>query len=584
MGFLVHHMLRASAERFPEKDAIVCGDAHTPYRLAWDRVSSFATGLRRLGTKRGDRIGVYTEANEIQALSILGVSRAGGVFVPVNEVLFPQQVTHIVDDCGMRGLITSRKKLDRVAEVLAATKTLDFVVVVDDGPLPDWPVDVQRFADLVEGPVASDWRELSIGSDLAALIYTSGSTGRAKGVMLSHAQIMAGAAIVANYLGTTHEHRTLAALPFSFDAGLNQLMTAMLHGASVVIKPFVFARQLVETLVDEEITGMGGVPPLWSLMAQPSSSLAKHTYPHLRYISNTGGAMPPSVLEVLRKHLPDAQIFLMYGLTEAFRSTYLPPEELDRRPTSMGKAIPNTEILVVNDQGDLCKPGEVGELVHRGPTVSMGYWGHPELTAKAFRPHPFASDETGDSERVVYSGDVVKTDEEGFLYFVARRDAMIKSSGFRVSPTEVESVLFQSGRLREAAIVGLPDELLGQAIKAFVVPRDGEVVDEESLLAFCAERMPRHMVPKSVETLESLPKTGSGKIDYPALRPGHRLGRSYLRRDADPGCGRSRGAVSKVSGARAGCLDTVETASFHRRFWGRPRDPLFRRRQRSRRC
>ena len=518
MDFLVHHMLRASAERFPDKDAMVCGEARTPYRAAWDRVCSLATGLRRLGSERGDRIGVYTEASETQALSILGVSRAGGVFVPINEVLFPEQVTHIVDDCGMRGLITSQAKLERVAEVVAATKTLDFVVVMDDGPLPDWPVEVERFADLVEEPVPSNWREPSIGSDLAALIYTSGSTGHAKGVMLSHAQIMAGAAIVANYLGVTHEHRTLAALPFSFDAGLNQLMTAMLRGATVVIQPFVFARQLVKTLVDEEITGMGGVPSLWGLMARPSSSLGKHEYPHLRYISNTGGAMPPSVLEVLRKHLPNTQIFLMYGLTEAFRSTYLLPDELDRRPTSIGKAIPNTEIFVVNREGELCKPGEVGELVHRGPTVSMGYWGHPALTAKVFRPHPFVSDETGDGERVVYSGDVVKMDEEGFLYFVARRDAMIKSSGFRVSPTEVESVLFQSGRLRETAVVGLPDELLGEAIKAFVVPRDGEVVDVESLLAFCAQRMPRHMMPKSVETLESLPKTGSGKVDYPALR------------------------------------------------------------------
>jgi acyl-CoA synthetase (AMP-forming)/AMP-acid ligase II len=329
---------------------------------------------------------------------------------------------------------------------------------------------------------------------------------------------MAGSAIVSSYLGITSEDRTLAALPFSFDAGLNQLMTAMQHGATVVIKPFVFARQLVETLVEEKITGMGGVPPLWSLMAQPSSSLHKHEYPHLRYISNTGGAMPVSVLEALRKNLPATKVFLMYGLTEAFRSTFLPPEELDRRPTSMGKAIPNTEILLVNDAGELCGPGEAGELVHRGPTVSMGYWGKPELTAQSIRPHPLLPPELGEAEKVVYSGDLVKTDEDGFLYFVARRDAMIKSSGFRISPTEVESVLFQSGRLREAAVIGLPDEILGQAIKAFVVPRDGDAVDAEALIAFCSERMPRHMVPKTVEAMESLPKTGSGKIDYPALR------------------------------------------------------------------
>jgi acyl-CoA synthetase (AMP-forming)/AMP-acid ligase II len=436
----------------------------------------------------------------------------------VNEVLFPDQVAHIAKDCRMRGLITSEARVDRVREMLSSAETIDFVVVVTEKALPTWDAETRRFQDLAESGVPEKWAEWSISKDLAALIYTSGSTGRAKGVMLSHAQIMAGAHIVSTYLEIVHHHRTLAALPFSFDAGMNQLMTGMLHGATVVIKPFVFARELVQTLVDEEITGMGAVPPLWSLMAQPTSGLHKHSYPHLQYISNTGGAMPPSVLEVLRKNLPTTKIFLMYGLTEAFRSTFLPPEELDRRPTSMGKAIPDTEILVVDENGQPVKAGEAGELVHRGPTVSMGYWGQPELTAKVLRPHPYLPEELGKEEKVVYSGDLVRIDEEGFLYFVARRDAMIKCSGFRVSPTEVESVLFQSGRLREAGVIGVPDELLGQAIKAFVVPRDGDTIDPEALIAFCAERMPRHMVPKSVEALGSLPKTGSGKIDYPALR------------------------------------------------------------------
>jgi acyl-CoA synthetase (AMP-forming)/AMP-acid ligase II len=418
----------------------------------------------------------------------------------------------------MKGLITSSARLERTKETLDAAETISFAVVAVEDGVPALPCETKRFRDLTEGPVPSDWREWSIEKDLAALIYTSGSTGRAKGVMLNHAQIMAGSRIVSTYLEIGSSDRTLAALPFSFDAGLNQLMTAMEHGATVVIKPFVFARELVKTLVDEEITGMGAVPPLWSLMAQPSSGLHKHPYPHLRYISNTGGAMPPSVLAALRKSLPTTKVFLMYGLTEAFRSTYLPPEEVDRRPTSMGKAIPDTEILVVSEEGKPVPAGEVGELVHRGPTVSMGYWGQPELTAKVLRPHPYLPPELGQEEKVVYSGDLVKTDEEGFLYFVARRDAMIKSSGFRISPTEVEQVLFQSGRLREAAVIGIPDEILGQSIKAFVVPRDGDEIDGEALIAFCAERMPRHMVPKSVEALASLPKTGSGKIDYPELR------------------------------------------------------------------
>jgi acyl-CoA ligase (AMP-forming) (exosortase A-associated) len=518
LDFLIHHMLRSSAERAPEKEALVCGSDRLSYRDAWPRVCGLAAGLRNLGMERGDRVGVYMEPSVAQALSILGVSRAGGVFVPVNEVLFPEQVAHIANDCRMRGIVTSKGRLERVRETLSSTSTVEFVVVVTEDALPELSVPVERFQDTTAANVPADWKEWSIETDLAALIYTSGSTGRAKGVMLNHAQVMAGSRIVSSYLGITHDHRTLAALPFSFDAGMNQLMTGMQHGATVVIRPFVFARELVSTLVEEQITGMGAVPPLWSLMAQPSSGLHKHQYPHLRYISNTGGAMPLTVLETLRKCLPTTRVFLMYGLTEAFRSTFLPPDELDRRPTSMGKAIPDTEILVVDEAGQPVRPGEVGELVHRGPTVSMGYWGQPELTAKVLRPHPYLPEELGRHERVCYSGDLVKTDEDGFLYFVGRRDAMIKSSGFRISPTEVESVLFQTGRLREAAVIGIPDEILGQSLKALVVPRDGDEVDAEALIAFCAERMPRHMVPKSVEALPSLPKTGSGKIDYPALR------------------------------------------------------------------
>jgi len=329
---------------------------------------------------------------------------------------------------------------------------------------------------------------------------------------------MAGSSIVSTYLGITASDRILAILPFSFDAGLNQLMTAIQQGGTCLPMTFVFAREIVQACRKERITGLAGVPTLWSLIAQPNSSLTEGSLPDLRYITNTGGAMPQAVLAKLRQLLPTTRIFLMYGLTEAFRSTYLPPEELDRRPTSMGKAIPDTEILVVNEHGQPCQPGEVGELVHRGPTVSMGYWGHPDLTDRVLRRHPFLPAEVGDGEKVCYSGDLVKMDEDGFLYFVGRRDTMIKSSGFRISPTEVEEALFQSGKLRGAAVIGVPDELLGQAIKAFVVLRDGESCDAAELIAFCAARLPRYMVPKDVEFLPELPRTSSGKVDYPALR------------------------------------------------------------------
>jgi acyl-CoA synthetase (AMP-forming)/AMP-acid ligase II len=295
-------------------------------------------------------------------------------------------------------------------------------------------------------------------------------------------------------------------------------MTAFRQGATLVMITFVFAREIVQVLASERITGLAGVPTLWSLLVQPQSSLHKTPLPFLRYITNTGGALPQAVLSTLKEALPATKIFLMYGLTEAFRSTYLPPEEINRRPTSIGKAIPNTEILIINDRGELCKPGEVGELIHRGPTVALGYWGHPEWTARVFRQPPFTVPELGDGEKVCYSGDLATMDEDGFLYMVGRRDAMIKSSGFRISPTEVEEVIFRSGRVRNAAVIGIPDEILGQSIKAFVVAKESEPPDPAAIIDFCAANLPRHMVPKALEYLDELPLTSSGKVDYPALR------------------------------------------------------------------
>ncbi len=518
MDFLIQHMLRASASRFPESEALIHAGRRLTYGDVEMRVAGLAAGLRNAGLRRGERVGIYLDPGVAQVVSIFGVAQGGGVFVPVNGVLLPQQLVHIARDCSISVLVTSATRLESVLPVLADVPTLRFLVLVSDGPAPQVSVPAHDFDAMTQTPADAHWQDWGISKDLAAILYTSGSTGKPKGVMLSHANVMAGTTIVSAYLGITAADRILAVLPFSFDAGLNQLMTAFQRGATLVLINFVFAKQIVEMLVKERITGLAGVPTVWSLLAQSTSALQKNTPPALRYITNTGGAMPQSVLKTLRAVLPNTNIILMYGLTEAFRSTYLPPEELDRRPTSMGKAVPDTEILVLDDSGQRCKPGEVGELVHRGPTVSMGYWGNPEATDRVLKPNPLLAPEIVDVERVCYSGDLVKTDDEGFLYYVGRRDTMIKSSGFRISPTEIEEVVFQSGNVRHAAAIGVPDELLGQAVKIFVVPRDGEPVDPNHLLAFCEDRLPRYMVPKFVEVLERLPLTSSGKVDYPSLR------------------------------------------------------------------
>lgn len=518
MDYLVHHMLQTSAQRLPEKEALVHGAERLTYRELADRVESVAAALHNAGIQRGDRVGIYLEASVPQVVAIFAVSRAGGVFVPINSDLFPDQVSHIVRDCGMKALITSGSRMPDLAGALASISTLEFVVAVGTSLPAGLQMPVYSYEGLLKTEPDRSRPDATISKDLAAILYTSGSTGKPKGVMLSHANVIAGATIVSTYLGISERERILAALPFSFDAGLNQLTTAIQQGGTIVLIKFMFGREIVKKLLDEQITGLAGVPTLWSLLAQPNSGLHKHTLPHLRYITNTGGAMPQAVLKVLRELLPATSIFLMYGLTEAFRSTYLPPDELDRRPTSMGKAIPDTEILVVNEHGQECKPGEIGELVHRGPTVSLGYWGNPEATVRVLRRNPLAPAELGDQERVCYSGDLVKKDEDGFLYYVGRRDTMIKCSGHRISPTEVEEVLFQSGQVRQAAVIGIPDEVMGQAIKAFVVARDGSSLEVPRLLEYCGERVPRYMVPRGIDVLDELPKTTSGKVDYPALR------------------------------------------------------------------
>ncbi len=518
MDFLIHHMLQSSARRFADKTALVYGDQRLTYQDVLWQVTALAEGLKRLGMERGDRVGIYLDPSMELVVSIFGVSQGGGVFVPVNGLLLSEQVQHIARDCEMSVLITTKKRLAALHAAQEGVPSVKVWVVIDDASDIQLSQPVHQFIDLIDSSGSADIVDCCIEKDLAAILYTSGSTGKPKGVMLSHANVVSGSSIVSTYLEISDRDKILAVLPFSFDAGLNQLMTAFQQGCTLVLMTFVFAKEIVQMLLRERITGLAGVPTMWNLLAQPNSSLQKNSFPDLRYITNTGGAMPEHVLGVLRKALPETNVYLMYGLTEAFRSTYLPPHELDRRPTSMGKAIPNTEILVVTSDGSPAKPEEIGELVHRGPTVSLGYWGNSELTDKVLRPHPFSSCHGLDDEKVCYSGDLVRMDEEGFLYFVGRRDSMIKSAGFRISRTEVEEAFYQSGKVKEVAVIGIPDEVLGQAVMACVVKNDPEGCDVAELNAFCSMKLPRYMMPKAIEIVDNLPKTPNGKIDYTELQ------------------------------------------------------------------
>jgi acyl-CoA ligase (AMP-forming) (exosortase A-associated) len=517
VDYLVQHLLQTQARGAPGREALVEGATVLTYAEVETLSNRLGNALQEMGVRRGDRVATFFRKSIDEVIAVFGILKAGAVFVPVNPLLLPPQISHILNDCRVTAVITDPAGLGFLKEAFETVDSLRFVLSRGPGGAQE------RWRSLDLAPILAGGnddppRDLGLSIDLASIIYTSGSTGRSKGVMLSHGNILASARLGSSYLRNTPEDRILSILPFSFDYGLFQLMSAFLHGACLVLCRFRFSTEIVEVLRRERISGMGGVPTLWALLTEKRSPLHQHRFPHLRYVTNSGAALPQAVLRALRTALPETRIYLMYGMTEAFRTTFLPPEEIDRRAGSIGKPLPDVEIYLVNDKGEPCAPEEIGELLHRGPTVSMGYWGQPEATDRAFRPNPFAPPELRHVEKVYYSGDLVKMDADGFLYFIGRRDAQLKCSGYRVSPTEVEEVLYETGLLREVAVIGIPDELLGHTIRAFVALRDGQEVRVEELLDLCGRSMPRYMIPRRIDILDELPKTGSGKINYPLLR------------------------------------------------------------------
>jgi acyl-CoA ligase (AMP-forming) (exosortase A-associated) len=348
------------------------------------------------------------------------------------------------------------------------------------------------------------------------IFYTSGSTGKPKGVVVSHRNLVVGARSVAEYLQCQADDRVLAVLSFSFDYGFNQVATTLLVGATLVLLDYRLPQEVLLTIEREHITALAGVPPIWIQLAALDWSHA--TAQSLRYITNSGGAMPRATLAKLQSVLPGTRIYLMYGLTEAFRSTYLPPDQLRTRPDSIGRAIPNAEVLVLQPDGRPCAVNEPGELVHRGPLVALGYWKDPEKTARRFRPVPGQAPDAAAVEREVWSGDTVRRDADGYLYFIGRQDDMIKTSGFRVSPTEVEEEAYASGLVRDAVALGAPHERLGQGVVLIVTPAQDGASDSEQLLDALKRRLPRFMLPLRIEWRDTLPRNPNGKYDRTLLR------------------------------------------------------------------
>ncbi len=388
MRTLIHHLIEQQARSRGDTPALTFKKTSLTYGELWRDLHDVAGGLLTLGLRRDDRVGVYLDKRLETVTSIFGTSLAGGVFVPINPLLRPRQVAYILGDCDVRVVITSTDRLATLADELRGTPSVEHVVLVDGAPdasMDRTPYKVTTWAELT-GASTDMPENRGIDLDMAAILYTSGSTGNPKGVVLCHRNLIVGAESVSSYLGNTADDVILSALPLSFDAGFSQLTTAFSVGAHVVLMNYLLPADVVRLCAKHRVTGLTCVPPLWI-------QIAERTWPteaaqHLRYFANTGGRMPKATLDALRAHFPHAKPYLMYGLTEAFRSTFLDPEQVDRRPDSIGKAIPNAEILVVRPDGTACEPGEEGELVHRGALVALGYWNDPERTVLRFKPVP----------------------------------------------------------------------------------------------------------------------------------------------------------------------------------------------------
>lgn len=514
-----HHLLRDAARSFPDNPAISDGEETISYGELWRGALEMATGLAGLGMPRCARIAIFLDKRIETVVAMFGASAAGLIFVPVNPLLRPAQLAFILADSGACVLMTSSDRWALVAPALADCPELRHVVLLDGF---DSGAEFDRHHRL------HAWRSITARSDrlpteaepldidLAAILYTSGSTGRPKGVALSHRNLIVGAESVSQYLGNTAEDIILAVLPLSFDAGLSQISTGAAVGAHVVLLNYLIPQDVPRVCEKHRVTGITAVPPLWIQLAdQKWPDAARRS---LRYFANTGGRMPKALLDRLRQQFPQALPFLMYGLTEAFRSTYLDPAEIDRRPDSIGKAIPNAEILVVRPDGSPCSPGEEGELVHRGALVAQGYWNDPVRTAERFRPVPGPGEPWRSPERAAFSGDIVVRDDEGFLYYVGRRDEMIKTSGYRVSPTEIEEVAFATRLVGDAVALGVADERLGERVVLVASPpRDGQL-NAVALIAEMKRQLPLYMIPSAVIERPSIPRSPNGKFDRVLLR------------------------------------------------------------------
>jgi len=486
-------LLTSAAIQAPERPALIDGRTQISYGELYDRARRCGSLLARRATP-GDRIAILLPRGTAALAAYFGAHLAGAVPVFIHDQLRARQVARIIRDAGARLVCTSGRYHDLLRDLALADDTV---------------VDV---AGLCEPPLATAAR--LAGRDIAGLIYTSGSTGTAKGVIVTHGNLVAGATIVRDYLHLEADDRTMAILPWSFDYGLNQVLATFAAGGTVVIQRSSFCPDICRSLAAARVTGLAGVPSLWAALTGSGSPFCQTPLPALRYITNSGGPLAPATISQIRHAQPHLDLYLMYGLTEAFRSTYLDPAQIAVRPASIGKAIPDTEILILDPHGQPCPPGVIGELVHRGPTVALGYWQDPAATAGVFRPHPHPPP-GAPAETVVYSGDYAQADTDGYLYHTGRRDELFKSRGIRVTTTEIETELRASGMITEAVVAAIPTGGPDPRLVAGVLLSGAALGD---LRAYCRNELAPHLQPGELIAMQAMPATPTGKTDRTAVR------------------------------------------------------------------
>jgi amino acid adenylation domain-containing protein len=509
---LVQEFLEISASRYPHKEALIAGDTRLTYEALDGQANQFAHALLDNGVQYGDRVAVLMDNTAEAVVSVWGALKAGATFLVINPTTKARKVTYILNNCRATALAIQQTKLRAAGDAIANTPSLKSVFVVGKDNEPSGPAAGASpaflpWAETVARQPADPPENPAIDIDLAALIYTSGTTGNPKGVMLTHHNIFSASTSITTYLENVEDDIVLSVLPLSFDYGLYQaIMSAQFGGTLVLEKSFTYPYAIIELLKREKATGFPIVPTMSAILLQ-MTELEPESFDHVRYLSNTAAALPEKHIRGLQAIFRNADVYSMYGLTECKRVSYLPPKDIDRKPTSVGKGMPNEQVYLVDENNSVIRePGVVGELVVRGSNVMKGYWELPEETSKMLKPgiNPW--------EQVLYTGDLFRQDDEGYLYFVSRKDDIIKSRGEKVSPKEVEAVLYDFDDVVEAAVVGVADPVLGEAIKAYVVLKQDSAKTDKEILAHCRRNLEDFMVPQQVQLVESLPKTSSGKI------------------------------------------------------------------------